>query len=58
MGDPHGVHPTRFERLASDVWQVDGQATGVELLRNDTDGRTYLAALILFILSSFKVHFS
>ncbi|KAG2114253.1 uncharacterized protein F5147DRAFT_678636 [Suillus discolor] len=38
VGDPHGVHPTRFERLASDAWQVDGQATGVELLRNDTDG--------------------
>lgn len=38
VGDSYGVHPTRFERLASDVWQVDGPATGVELLMNDTDG--------------------
>lgn len=42
VGDPHGVHPTRFETLASDVWQVDGPAVGVELLMNDTDGSLQL----------------
>ncbi|KAG2130779.1 uncharacterized protein EDB93DRAFT_1179251 [Suillus bovinus] len=42
VGDPHGVHPTRLEMLASDVWQVDGPAAGVDLLRNDADGSSQL----------------
>jgi hypothetical protein len=58
VGDPHGVHPTRFERLASDDWQVDGPATGVELLV-DTDGRIYFAAFSnihpIFLQGSFQL---
>jgi hypothetical protein len=58
VGDPHGVHPTRFERLASDVWQVDAPAAGVELLV-DTDGRMYLAAFsnihLIFLQGSFQL---
>ncbi|KAG1739452.1 uncharacterized protein EDB91DRAFT_1135335 [Suillus paluster] len=42
VGDPHSMHPTRFERLASDDWQVDGPAVGVELLMNDADGSLQL----------------
>lgn len=63
VGDPHGVHPTRFERLASDDWQVDGPATGVELLV-DTDGSfqlvyinstNYLVTRCLTIIPAYEI---
>jgi hypothetical protein len=57
VGDPQSVHPTRLEILASDVWQVDGPAAGVELLINDIDGRMYFTVLVTFILSPFKGSF-
>ncbi|KAG1836125.1 hypothetical protein DFJ58DRAFT_735218 [Suillus subalutaceus] len=59
VGDPHGVHPTRFERLASDVWQVDGPAAGVELLMNDTDvhinSTNYLVTRRLTIIPAYEI---
>ncbi|KAG1810892.1 uncharacterized protein BJ212DRAFT_1484021 [Suillus subaureus] len=64
VGDPHGVHSTRFEKLASDVWQVDGPAVGVELLMNDTDGSfqlvyinstNYLVTRCLTIIPAYEI---
>ncbi|KAG2359683.1 hypothetical protein BDR07DRAFT_1487951 [Suillus spraguei] len=59
VGDPHGVHPTRFETLASDVWQVDGLAAGVELLMNDTDvyvnSANYLVTQCLTIIPGYEI---
>ncbi|KAG2341534.1 WD40 repeat-like protein [Suillus weaverae] len=61
VGDPHGVHQTRFERLASDVWQVDGPAAGIELLMNGSfqlvyiNSTNYLVTRYLTIIPAYEI---